>query len=60
MSFKKLEETNWNTKTCKHPEHNPPSHIVLDPGNYEYTCPACLKTTIITIPILLVEKIITS
>lgn len=26
---------------CRHPEHNPPSHIVLSPGTYEHTCPSC-------------------
>jgi len=26
---------------CKHPEHNPPGMIVLEPGLYEYECPAC-------------------
>lgn len=29
---------------CHHPEHNPPTHIVLSPGIYEHTCPACGKT----------------
>lgn len=28
-------------KRCKHPEHNPPRHIVLSPGIYEHKCPAC-------------------
>lgn len=26
---------------CLHPEHNPPTHIVLEPGIYEYVCPGC-------------------
>lgn len=26
---------------CHHPEHNPPSHIVLPSGVYAYTCPGC-------------------
>lgn len=26
---------------CRHPEHNPPSMIVLEPGVYEHICPAC-------------------
>ncbi len=26
---------------CRHPEHNPPSMIVLPPGIYEHTCPSC-------------------
>ena len=33
---------------CGHPEHNPPIHMVLSPGTYEYTCPSCgHKTTFI-------------
>jgi len=35
---------------CIHPEHNPPTHIVLRPGIYEYTCPACGKTIRFVIP----------
>ena len=26
---------------CMHPEHNPPSQMVYQPGTYRYTCPAC-------------------
>jgi hypothetical protein len=26
---------------CLSPAHNPPSHIVLLPGTYEYICPSC-------------------
>jgi hypothetical protein len=26
---------------CRHPEHNPPTMIVLEPGVYEHTCPNC-------------------
>ncbi len=26
---------------CISHEHNPPMHIVLPPGEYEWTCPAC-------------------
>lgn len=28
-------------KPCLYPEHNPPTHIVLAPGRYRYTCPVC-------------------
>lgn len=28
---------------CNHPGHNPPTMIVLSPGVYEHTCPACGK-----------------
>jgi hypothetical protein len=29
---------------CRHPDHEPPGHIVLPPGVYEHTCPGCGKT----------------
>lgn len=28
-------------KYCRHPEHNPPSMIVLPAGTHVYECPAC-------------------
>lgn len=37
-------------KACMDPEHHPPSHIVLEPGVYEYTCPACGRVTRFMIP----------
>jgi hypothetical protein len=38
--FEKVEE--WPKEfLCQHPEHNPPTHIVLRPAVYIYTCPAC-------------------
>lgn len=44
--LKKIEEF----KPCLSPEHQPPSHIVLSPGKYEYTCPACGEKTVFTVP----------
>jgi hypothetical protein len=36
------------SKTCLHPEHNPPMHIVIPPGSVlEHECPACKKITVI-------------
>lgn len=35
---------------CSHPEHYPPSHMVLPPGRYEHTCPACGRRTEFTVP----------
>jgi hypothetical protein len=28
-------------KPCLSPAHNLPSHIVLEPSQYEYVCPEC-------------------
>lgn len=41
--FKKVMD--WpDHVVCRHPEHNPPGHIVLEPGIYHYTCPGCGHT----------------
>ena len=37
-SIKKFAE---ERRTCRHPEHDPPSLISLSPGTYEHTCPRC-------------------
>lgn len=34
---------------CAHPEHNPPSMMVFEPGTYEHTCPACGKKKVFTV-----------
>jgi predicted RNA-binding Zn-ribbon protein involved in translation (DUF1610 family) len=54
--IKKLPDCEgWrHVKVCKNPEHNPPSHIVLEPGAYEHTCPGCGHKTVfrVTAPTL--------
>ena len=37
---------------CRHPEHNPPMHIHLEPGTYEYVCPGCGRTVIFSVPLI--------
>ncbi len=45
MPFKKIAPVeSWMTPTCRDPEHFPPRMIVLEPGKYKYTCPACGAT----------------
>jgi len=39
-------------KPCLSPEHNPPTHIVLSAGTYEYTCPSCGKVMVFTVPLI--------
>lgn len=34
---------------CMSPEHNPPMHIVLEAGTYEYTCPVCGHKQVFTV-----------
>lgn len=35
---------------CFHPEHNPPMHIVLQPGEHTWKCPSCGKETTFIVP----------
>ena len=49
--FKKIEDYNTK-KVCLNPSHNPPSHMVLEPGLYEYVCPSCGHTVNINIPLI--------
>lgn len=36
----------WEKQPCQSTEHNPPSHMYLENGIYEWTCTSCgAKTT---------------
>jgi len=37
---------------CFHPGHNPPMHMVLEPGTYEHTCPSFGKKKVFKVPIV--------
>lgn len=37
---------------CLSDEHDPPKHMVLEPGGYEWTCPACKAVTYFTVPLI--------
>lgn len=42
MPTRRIEEDiRIERKDCEHPEHNPPSNVVFQPGLYEHTCPGC-------------------
>ena len=47
MTLKKIgdlpKNSSYQKRYCIHPEHNPPSMIVLQPGVYEHTCPGCFE-----------------
>ena len=45
-----LEKIANAPKHCLSPEHDPPSHMVLDPGTYKYTCPMCGEAVTFTVP----------
>lgn len=36
-------------RACRNPSHNPPMHIVLEDGIYEWTCPGCKQTQTFTV-----------
>jgi len=36
---------------CRHPDHNPPMHVVLEPGIYEHTCSGCGATQVFVVPL---------
>lgn len=29
------------SRPCAHPRHDPPSHMVYEPGVWQHTCPSC-------------------
>jgi len=40
------EELTWlPCDVCRHPDHNPPSHMYLPNGQYEHECPGCKSIT---------------
>ena len=47
MSLEKIADA---PVPCVHPEHAPPSNIVLAPGTYRHTCPSCGRQRVFTVP----------
>lgn len=45
-----LEKIEDYPEPCCHPEHNPPMHMVLGPGKYRHTCPACGYSVTFEVP----------
>jgi len=43
--LRKIETVDWRQKPCYSNQHNPPSHMVYEPGTYEWTCPVCGQVT---------------
>jgi hypothetical protein len=48
-----LEKIKDAPRPCLSPEHNPPSHMVCEPGTYRYTCPMCGEITEFEVPMIL-------
>jgi len=53
VKMSRLEKIKDAPKPCLHPEHNPPTHIVLKPGTYRYTCPGCGKVIEFEVPTII-------
>ena len=51
MGFKRIKKFEPRDR-CVNPEHDPPQHIVLEPGVWKYTCPGCGRTLTITVPLV--------
>jgi hypothetical protein len=49
--LRKIKEPS-KEEMCLSSAHNPPSHIVYSPGEYEYICPVCGKVTRFTVPLI--------
>lgn len=47
--MRKIGDVPRARQTCNHPEHDPPKHIVLEPGIYEHVCPKCGQRKEVTI-----------
>lgn len=54
MTLRKLPELegefSYELKPCLHPEHTPPTHVVLEPGRWEHRCPGCSRTMEFRVP----------
>ncbi len=48
--FRRIDTPVDNKGECTSIEHNPPSHMYLEGGTYEYTCPQCGNTVTIIVP----------
>lgn len=52
MPTRKIDEPSWADaiRYCQHPDHNPPTHRVFEPGEYEHECPNCGKKIRFSVP----------
>lgn len=47
--FRKIKSFE-DKSVCNHPEHEPPMHIYLTSGIYEYECPSCGRIKKFVVP----------
>ena len=48
--FNKIEDQKTDKGPCLSPRHNPPTHICLPPGKYEWVCEDCGTVQVIIVP----------
>ncbi len=50
MALRRLSEpVRVPVARCQHPEHEPPTMVVLEPGTWEHTCPSCGAARVFTV-----------
>ena len=53
MTIRKIKDYLKDAElTCQDSEHEPPKHMVFEPGEYEHECPSCRKITKFTVPLI--------
>jgi len=45
MTLRRITDAVPYTRPCPSPYHDPPKQIVLAPGTYTHSCPACGEVT---------------
>lgn len=50
MPTRKIGEVDNEKMRCRDPEHNPPTHIVYEPGIWEHECPRCGRKVRFVVP----------
>lgn len=50
MTLTKLEDLKpYGAPACNHAEHNPPTHMLMEAGTYQWKCPGCMNVVQFTV-----------
>lgn len=52
MPTRKIGEVENPKAVCRDPEHNPPTHMVYEPGVWEHECPRCGRKIRFVVPVV--------
>lgn len=47
-----FDQMGYIKEICLDPGHDPPKHIVLEPGIYKHTCPNCGHSITFKVPLI--------